>query len=159
SATVLSTLSLHDALPIFLSELVGNDPVTWKGNLTQSLENVQLYPKIDKKLDVVVGVGGTPESVVRAAKYNFPVVLAIIGGDPTRFKPLVDLYHRTTRELGKPSQTVGMHSLGVIAETDEEAKEIAWDYVKATMDRVMKERGGLPMQRERFEYEVKYGAY
>src|SRR5699024_8337700 len=102
----------------FLSELVGNDPVTWKGNLTQSLENVQLYPKIDKKLDVVVGVGGTPESVVRAAKYNFPVVLAIIGGDPTRFKPLVDLYHRTTRELGKPSQTVGMHSLGVIAETD-----------------------------------------
>src|SRR5699024_6387494 len=100
------------------SELVGNDPVTWKGNLTQSLENVQLYPKIDKKLDVVVGVGGTPESVVRAAKYNFPVVLAIIGGDPTRFKPLVDLYHRTTRELGKPSQTVGMHSLGVIAETD-----------------------------------------
>ncbi|HIW12819.1 MAG TPA: LLM class flavin-dependent oxidoreductase [Candidatus Salinicoccus stercoripullorum] len=143
----------------FLSELVGNDPVTWKGNLTQSLENVQLYPKIDKKLDVVVGVGGTPESVVRAAKYNFPVVLAIIGGDPTRFKPLVDLYHRTTRELGKPSQTVGMHSLGIIAETDEEAKEIAWDYVKATMDRVMKERGGLPMQRERFEYEVKYGAY
>jgi len=143
----------------FLNEIIKNEPVTWKGNLTQSLDNVQLYPKIDKKLDVVVGVGGTPESIVRAATYNFPVVLAIIGGDPTQFKPFVDLYHKTTDKLGNPRQTVGMHSLGVIAETDEEAKEIAWEYVKATMDRVMKERGGLPMKRDHFEYEIKYGAY
>jgi probable LLM family oxidoreductase len=143
----------------FLNELIKNEPVTWNGNLTQTLNNVQLYPKIKKKLDVVVGVGGTPESIVRAANYNFPVVLAIIGGDPTRFKPLVDLYHNTTRELGNPPQPVGMHSLGVIAETDEEAQEIAWDYIKATMDRVFSERGGLPMKKERFDYEVEHGAY
>ncbi|WP_066190097.1 LLM class flavin-dependent oxidoreductase [Gracilibacillus timonensis] len=142
-----------------LHELIKNEPVTWKGNLTQSFDNVQIYPKLDKKLDVVVGVGGTPASIVRAAKYNFPVVLAIIGGDPARFRPLVDLYHKTTRELGKPLQSIGMHSLGVIAETDEEAKEIAWTYVKATMDRVSKERGGTPMKKEHFEYQVKYGAY
>ncbi|UUI04180.1 LLM class flavin-dependent oxidoreductase [Oceanobacillus jeddahense] len=142
-----------------LNELIKNEPVTWKGNLTQSLDHVQVYPKLEKKLDVVVGVGGTPESIVRVAKYNFPVVLAISGGDPARFKPFVDLYHRTTHELGKPPQSVGMHSLGVIAETDEEVKEIAWDYIKATIDRVSKERGGAPMKREHFEYEVNNGAY
>ncbi|WP_080875317.1 LLM class flavin-dependent oxidoreductase [Oceanobacillus timonensis] len=142
-----------------LNELIKNEPVTWKGNLTQSLDHVQVYPKLDKKLDVVVGVGGTPESIVRAAKYNFPVMLAIIGGNPTRFKPFVDLYHKTTQELGNPPQSVGMHSLGVIAETDEEAEEIAWDYIKATMDRVSRERGGAPMKREQFDYEVKYGSY
>src|SRR5699024_12635876 len=77
----------------FLSELVGNDPVTWKGNLTQSLENVQLYPKIDKKLDVVVGVVGTPEYVVSEANYIFHVVLMIIGGVTLRFTPIDDLYY------------------------------------------------------------------
>src|SRR5690625_7555289 len=90
----------------FLNEIIKNEPITWKGNLTQSLDNVQLYPKIDKKLDVVVGVGGTPESIVRAAKYNFPVMLAIIGGDPTRLKAFVYLYHRPSRELVNQPRSV-----------------------------------------------------
>lgn len=76
-------------------ELVEGEPITWMGKQTPTLENVEVYPKMtENKLDVHVGVGGTPESVVGAARLGFPLMLAIIGGQPTRFKPYVELYKK-----------------------------------------------------------------
>lgn len=142
-----------------LAQLLENKPVTWQGKFTQSLNNVQVYPKLDHKLDVQVGVGGSPDSIIRAAKYGFPVMLAIIGGEPTRFKPYIELYHRAAMEFKQPLHPVGMHSHGVICETDQEAFAIANKYLRGAMNQIGKERGWAPMTQERFEYEVKYGAY
>ena len=76
-----------------LLKLNENEKITWKGKLTQSINNLGVYPRpVNKKLPVWIGVGGTPQSVVRAAEYGLPMALAIIGGSPARFKPLTDLY-------------------------------------------------------------------
>lgn len=141
------------------NELLKGDPVTWEGHLTQSLENAQIYPKIEGQLDTHVGVGGSPDSVIRAAKYGFPLMLAVIGGNPYRFNPYIDLYKRAAAKFGKPVHPVGMHSHGVIADTDAEAREIAWTYLKKTMDQIGEERGWPAMSRERFEFEVTKGSY
>jgi probable LLM family oxidoreductase len=141
------------------NELLKNESVTWKGNFTQSLNNVQIYPKTEKRLDVQVGVGGSPDSIIRAAKYGFPVMLAIIGGEPARFRPYINLYQQAAKKFGQPNHPVGMHSHGVIAETDEEAQEIAWKYMKKSMDQIGSERGWAPMTRERFDFEVTEGSY
>ena len=69
-------------------ELLKGEPLTWKGKLTQSLENAEVYPKLEGTLDTYIGVGGTPESIIRAVRYGFPVMLAIIGGEPARFAPM-----------------------------------------------------------------------
>lgn len=142
-----------------LNELLKNEPVTWEGTFTQSLDNIQVYPKLQKRLDVQVGVGGSPDSIIRAAKYGFPVMLAIIGGEPTRFKPYVDLYQRAAQQFGQPNHPLGMHSHGVIADTKEEAYEIAYEYIKGAMDTIGKERGWAPMNRQRFDFEVEHGSY
>lgn len=142
-----------------LNELLKNEPVTWEGTFTQSLDNIQVYPKLQKRLDVQVGVGGSPDSIIRAAKYGFPVMLAIIGGEPTRFKPYVDLYQRAAQQFGQPNHPLGMHSHGVIADTEEEAYEIAYEYIKGAMDTIGKERGWAPMNRQRFDFEVEHGSY
>ena len=67
-----------------------------------------------------IGVGGSPESVIRAARYDLPLMLAIIGGEPMRFKPYVDLYHRAFAQFGKPARAIGVHSPGYVADTDEQ---------------------------------------
>lgn len=140
-------------------QLLANEPVTWEGKFTQSLTNTQVYPKLSKRLDVQVGVGGSPDSIIRAARYGFPVMLAIIGGEPTRFKPYINLYERAAAKFNQPAHPVGMHSHGVIADTDEEAKEIAWNYLKKSMDQIGMERGWSAMNRERFEFEITHGSY
>lgn len=140
-------------------EIVHNQPVTWEGKLTQSLDNVEVFPKLDKPFDITVGVGGSPESVIRAARYNYGLMVAIIGGEPTRFKPFIDLYKRTMLQFGNEVKEIGMHSHGVIAPTDEEAREIAWTHTKKAMDIIGKERGWAPMTRERFDFEVDHGSY
>ena len=140
------------------NELIKNKPITWEGKFTQSLTNQEIYPQMSKKLDVQVGVGGSPDSIVRAAKYGFPVMLAIIGGQPIRFKPYMDLYKRAAEQFGQVAHPVGMHSHGVVADTDEEAIEIAWNYIKASMDTIGRERGWGAMTREHFEQEVQTGS-
>ena len=95
------------------------EPVRWKGRLRPPLEGVRIYPRVERPpLSTWVGVGGSPESVVRAARYRFPLTLAIIGGDPRRFAPYVELYHRALRQLGCGPLPVGVHSPGHVAETD-----------------------------------------
>ena len=113
----------------------------------------------ERQMDVHIGVGGTPESVVRAARYGYPLMLAIIGGQPTRFKAYIELYKRAAQQLGQPIHPVGMHSPGVIAETDEEAREMALKYVVPAMNQTGKERGWAPMTKERFDFEIEQGSY
>lgn len=148
----------EEKLELF-NEVLKQEPITWEGNFTQSLDNIEVYPKIDKKLDVVVGVGGSPESIIRAAKYGFPVMLAIIGGQHSRFKPYIDLYQRAAQQFSQPNHPIGIHSHGVIADTDEEAIEIAWEYFQKTHNIIGKERGWAPMTKDRFLREVDTGAY
>lgn len=141
-------------------ELLKNEPVTWsKGEFTPELNNVQVYPKLSKPLDVHVGVGGSPESIIRAAKYNFPIMLAIIGGQHKRFMPYIELYEKAMKQFGHEMKPVGIHSHGVIAPTDEEAFETAWKYYRIALDTIGKERGWSPMTKDRFQYEVEFGAY
>lgn len=141
------------------SKLLAEKPVTWEGKFTQSLDRADVFPKTQfGRLETFVGVGGSPQSVVRAAAYNFPLMLAIIGGSPERFAPYVELYRRSSKEFGHEPYPVGMHSPGFIADTDEEAVEQSFPFFKEQMDRVGKTRGWPPMRRDQFLQEVKHGS-
>lgn len=140
------------------AHLLTEKPVTWEGTMRAALDNADVYPKTANGLETLVGVGGSPESVIRAAKYNFPMVLAIIGGAPERFIPYVELYRRAAEDLGTTVHPVGMHSPGFIADTDEEAIKIAFPLFKEQMDRIGKTRGWKPMGYDHFKDEVKNGS-
>ncbi|CAH0419444.1 LLM class flavin-dependent oxidoreductase [Periweissella ghanensis] len=142
------------------SQLLTEKPVTWQGTTRAPLQNADVYPKTESgHLDTYVGVGGSPESIIRAARYGLPVMLAIIGGSPERFKPYMRLYEKATEQFQTPVHPVGMHSHGVIAPTDEEARELAWRSIRVSMDRIGRDRGWAPMTRERFENEIENGSY
>jgi probable LLM family oxidoreductase len=133
--------------------------VSWRGSTRAPLTNQRVFPPIENgTLKTWVGVGGSPESVVRAARYELPLMLAIIGGDPKRFKPYIDLYHRALAELGKPVQPIGVHSPGYVAETDAQAREELWPDYKRMRDRIGVERGWPPMGRAEFDREADSGA-
>jgi len=141
------------------SELLKGEPVTWTGKLRAGLNDQSVYPPIEHgTLKTWVGVGGSPESVVRAAHFGLPLMLAIIGGDPLRFAPFVDLYKRALGQFGREMLPVGAHSPGHIAATDEQAREELWPHFKANRDRIGAERGWGPMTREEFENEASDGA-
>ncbi|MGK9146829.1 LLM class flavin-dependent oxidoreductase [Plantibacter flavus] len=130
-------------------------PVTWSGNTRAPLREQSVYPRLERgKLKTWVGVGGSPESVVRTARYGLPMMLAVIGGGPLRFAPFVDLYHRALAQFQLPTQPVGMHSPAHIAETDELALEQLWPHYRVMMDRIGRERGWSPMSRGHFEDEA-----
>jgi alkanesulfonate monooxygenase SsuD/methylene tetrahydromethanopterin reductase-like flavin-dependent oxidoreductase (luciferase family) len=142
-----------------MSHLLAEQAVTWEGTVRAALHEQQVYPKTDGgHIQTWIGVGGSPESVVRAAQYGFPLVLAIIGGDPARFSPYVDLYRRALDHFSQESLPVAVHSPGFIAETDAEAVEVAWPHYQAMVTRIGRERGWPPMTREKFDAEVSHGA-
>jgi probable LLM family oxidoreductase len=114
------------------ARLLDEKPVTWKGTMRAPLVDADVYPKTAHGLKTWVGVGGTPQSVVRTAKYGFPLMLAIIGGQPERFQPFIDLYERAAADFDTTAWPVGMHSPGFIADTDDEAKEIFWPHYKGS---------------------------
>ena len=137
-----------------LSEVLTEEPVTWEGTFRPAMKHQSIYPPIEHgTLKTWIGVGGSPQSVVRAAHYGMPLMLAIIGGSPLRFKPYVDLYHEALEKMGKPSLPVGEHSPGFIAATDEEARDIAWPHFQAMHASIGRERGWPPMQRAQFDME------
>jgi probable LLM family oxidoreductase len=141
------------------SELLKETPVTWSGTIRPPLANQDVFPKSHSgSIRTWVGVGGSPESVVRAAGYGLPLMLAIIGGAPERFAPYVDLYYRALDQLGKPVQPIGVHSPGHIAKTDEQAIEEMWPNYEASFGRIGKERGWAPMTKEHYLNEVHDGA-
>ena len=135
---------------IFSRRCCGNEPVTWPGKTRAAADrSAGISADRDRRLKTWIGVGGSPESVVRAARYDLPLMLAIIGGDPKRFVPYVDLYHRAYEQIGKPARPIGVHSPGYVADTDEQAREEFWPDYKRMRDRIGGERGWPPMQRER----------
>ena len=140
------------------AEVVKEEPVTWSGQTRAALNNADLYPKTEHGLTTWVGVGGSPESVVRTAKYGFGLMLAIIGGAPVRFKPYVDLYKQASAQFGTTAHPVGVHSPGFVADTDEEAKELIFEEYAAAQHRIGKTRGWPPLTRSRFESEISRGA-
>ena len=151
-------LLFEEKIDLF-SKLLDEKPVSWSGTTRASLEDADVYPKTESgRLQTLVGVGGSPKSVIRAARYGFPLMLAIIGGSAERFVPYVELYQKALKEYGKDPLPVGMHSPGFIAETDEEAMEIAWPAHKANFDRIGKSRGWKPMRYDHFKGEVAYGS-
>lgn len=132
--------------------------VTWEGTVRGPLD-AEVYPKTERgSLPAWIGVGGSPESVVRAARYGFPLALAIIGGEPARFAPYADLYRRALDELGQEPQPILVHSPGFVADTDEEARELLFPHFKANRDRIGRERGWPPASRLDFDREVAGGS-
>ncbi|WP_022882213.1 LLM class flavin-dependent oxidoreductase [Gryllotalpicola ginsengisoli] len=141
------------------AKLLEEKPVTWRGRTRAPLTDADVFPKTEHGLTTYVGVGGSPESVVRTARYGFRLMLAIIGGSPTRFRPYIDLYHRATAQLGTPDLPIGVHSPGFIADTDEEAKELLFPRFKKVRDRIGAERGwNHEVSREDFEAEAESGS-
>src|SRR6201996_9688763 len=148
----------EEKLDLF-AELLKQQPVTWQGKLRPALNDQSVYPPVEHgSLKTWIGVGGSPESVVRAAHYDLPLMLAIIGGDPKRFAPYVDLYHRAAKQFGRAAKPIGVHSPGHVAATDEQAREELWPNYKTMRDRIGKERGWPPMGRDEFIREAEQGA-
>ena len=147
-------LLFEEKLALF-AELVKGGPVSWSGTTRAALKNQRVYPPIETgTLRTWVGVGGSPESVVRAARYGFPLTLAIIGGSPTRFRPYVDLYHEALEKFGQPPQPIAVHSPGHVAATDDEAKEQLWPHYLRMMTKIGGERGWPPVSRTQFDHEA-----
>jgi probable LLM family oxidoreductase len=144
----------EEKLDLFAS-LLSEAPVTWSGHTRPPLNNQSVFPPIESgRLRAWVGVGGSPESVIRAARHGLPLMLAIIGGSATRFAPYVDLYHRALAQFGRDPLPIGAHSPGHVAATDEQAREELWPHYQAMMTRIGAERGWPPVTRAQFEREA-----
>ncbi len=144
----------EEKLDLFV-KLLDQQPVTWSGQTRSALTHQTIYPPVDNgKLRTWVGVGGSPESVVRAARHGLPLTLAIIGGSARRFMPFVEMYRKALTEFGKPSQPIGVHSPGHIATSDEQAREELWPHYLAMMNRIGRERGWPPRGRDDFDREA-----
>ncbi|HEX6249032.1 MAG TPA: LLM class flavin-dependent oxidoreductase [Nocardioidaceae bacterium] len=130
------------------AQLLREEPVTWEGTTRLPLTGQRAYPPTESgRLPTWVGVGGTPQSVVRAAMYGMPLVLAVIGGSPAQFAPLVDLYHRSLAQHGHETLPISMHSPGHVAETDDLAIEQHFEYHAEQFTRIGRERGWPPFTR------------
>lgn len=139
-----------------------NEFLSWSGKFRPSLNNQPIYPRpLQKSLPIWLGVGGTPESFVRAGTLGLPLMVAIIGGETRRFAPLVDLYRQAGKAAGhSPDKlSVGLHSLGYIAETTEKAFAEFYPGYAANFTAIGKERGWSAVTRESFDSQSgKYGA-
>ncbi|MRH90882.1 LLM class flavin-dependent oxidoreductase [Nocardia sp. SYP-A9097] len=126
-------------------------PVTWEGKFRAPLTDAIVYPRTENRpLPVWIAVGGSPESVARAGLLGLPLAIAIIGGQPARFKPLVELYHRALEQGGNEPQPVAVHAHGYVAETDEQAVADFYAPYARAMTGIGRERGWGPMTREQF---------
>jgi probable LLM family oxidoreductase len=142
-----------------LTRLLRDQPVTWSGKFRSPLTNAYLSPPLPAgHLPTWVGVGGSPQSVIRAARYRLPLMLAVIGGPPIRFAPLVDLYQRALDKYGHPQLRIGMHSHGYVARTDQEAVDIQWPHWAHVMGNAAAERGWAPPTMDRFQSEIEEGS-
>ena len=148
----------EEKLELFV-RLRSEQPITWSGRTRAALTDQRVFPHAHAvPIPTWIGVGGSPESVIRAAHHRLPLMLAVIGGDPRRFVPYVQLFHRALAQANAPRLPVGIHSPGFIAATDAEAERLMWPAFKAMRDRIGRERGWPPMQRGEFEQEVAHGS-
>ncbi len=139
-------------------KLITEERVTWQGNLRAPLLDTVVYPRTERPLTTWVGVGGSPRSIVRAAHYGLPVMLAIIGGDPARFRPYVDMFAKALVQFGKPPLPMGVHSPGFVAEADQSARDIFWPHYRAMHATIGAERGWPPLARAAYEHEIESGS-
>ena len=148
-------LLFEEHLELFAAALAGK-PVTWSGQTRSSLRDQSIYPPIEAggRLRTWVGVGGSPNSVVRAARHGLPLMLAIIGGSPRRFRPYVELFQEQLKSFGHGPLPVGAHSPGHVAATDEQAREELWPHYAAMMTRIGGERRWPPVTRSQFDREA-----
>lgn len=146
-----------EKLDIFAA-LLPEEPVTWSGELRPPLVDQRVYPETEGGLRAWIAVGGSPESVVRAARYRMPLMLAIIGGPAGRFAPFADLYREATGKLGHGRLPIAVHSPGFVAETDDEAARLALPHWLANRNRIGRERGWGDAGEAEFHREVRSGA-
>lgn len=140
-----------------LMKIMQSEEVTWRGRFRPALNQQSIYPRpVQDPPPVWIGVGGTPESFVRAGTLGFPLMVAIIGGETHHFKPLVDLYREAGKRAGHSPEKlkVGMHSLGYVANTREQAIEEFYPGYSEAMNKIGRERGWSPMTRGRFEAQM-----
>jgi probable LLM family oxidoreductase len=168
--------SLTDSFPLFgfdladyetlfeekldlLMRLLRDQPVTWSGAVRSPLTDQYVSPPLPEgHLPTWVGVGGSPQSVIRAARYGLPLMLAVVGGPPSRFAPYVELYKRALDEYGQPPMPIGMHSIGYVSKTDEDAVEIQWPYWAEMLEGASLERGWAAPTLEKFQAEIAGGS-
>ena len=144
-------LLFEEKLELF-NELLKGTPVTWSGRTRAALKGQRVFPPTESgSLRTWIGSGGNAESVVRAAHYKLPLMLAIIGGSPLAFAPLVKLYRRALEKSGHEMLPVGVHSPGYVAATDEQAREEAWPHYMDMHQRIGRERGWKPVTRADFD--------
>lgn len=145
-----------------LLNLRDNEFVTWSGQFRPALNNQPVYPRpMQKSLPIWLGVGGTPASFVRAGELGLPLMVAVIGGETARFRPLVDLYREAGEKAGHAPDKlkVGLHSLGYVGNNATKALDDYYPGYAKTFTRIGKERGWPPVSRERFDTQVgPYGA-
>ncbi len=147
----------EEKLDLF-ARLLRDEEVSWQGQTRAGLDGQRVFPALGQPLPLWVGVGGSPESVVRVVRHDLRLMLAIIGGDPRRFRPYVDLYHRACAQLGRAVRPVGIHSPGHVAATDDLAAEQLWPHYKAMFDRIGAERGWPPVTPDRYLAEIRDGS-
>ena len=137
-----------------LLELRKNERVTWSGNHRAALKDQLVYPRpVQEKIPIWIAVGGTPNSVIRAARLGLPMALAIIGGEPARFAPMVDLYRTHASATGHklPDAAVSINSHVYIADTSQTAGDEFFPHYSEVMTRIGRERGWPGMTRQQFE--------
>jgi probable LLM family oxidoreductase len=152
--------NLHDYDALFAEKLDllltirANEVVTWSGQFRPALREQAIYPRpLQNPLPIWLGVGGTPASFVRAGLLGLPLMVAVIGGETHRFRPLIDLYRQAGAEAGHPAEQlkVGLHSLGYVANSTAEAVADYYPGYAETFTRIGKERGWPPVSRVRFD--------
>ena len=152
----------EEKLELFAKILEANrtgEPVTWRGTTRAPINGLRMYPPTEGgRLTTWIGVGGSPESVVRAARYALPLMLAIIGGSPLRFAPYIDLYYRALAQRGLDPLPVGVHSPGHIADSDAQAREEMWPAWRDMRNRIGAERGWGPTSRVEYDREIESGS-
>jgi probable LLM family oxidoreductase len=137
------------------AELLRGGPVTWQGKTRPALVDQNVVPHIESEpFRVWIGVGGSPESVIRAARYGFSLMLAIIGGPPARFAPFSQLFREALESFGRAPLPVGVHAPGHVAATDEQAREEFWPRWLEVIRRMSKIRGFAIPTKESFLAEV-----
>ncbi len=145
----------EEKLDLFAALIARSNPSPGRARCARRSRQQRVFPPIETgALKTWIGVGGSPESVVRAARYGLPLMLAIIGGDPNRFRALCRPLSPRARPARQPTLPIGVHSPGYVAETDQQAREELWPDYKLMRDRIGAERGWPPMQRAEFEREA-----
>jgi alkanesulfonate monooxygenase SsuD/methylene tetrahydromethanopterin reductase-like flavin-dependent oxidoreductase (luciferase family) len=137
------------------AELMKGSPVTWEGKTRPALRDQDVVPHMESgPFPVWIGVGGSPQSVIRAARHGFSLMLAIIGGPPARFAPFSKLFRQALERFGRDPLPVGVHAPGHVAATDEQAREAFWPRYLEVIRHVSKTRGFAVPTKDSFMREI-----